>query len=238
MSMFETLFFLHDTASDFLAKYLFTVKRSILAIAHLSLFVFLFPEFHKSMGQLAFTLLLGLLFLSPLSKIFRVRLLFQLMALRREMGILMAYVATVHGLGYALNPLWFSVYIAPHWWMNILSIEPRFLFGLVAYGLTLPLLLTSNTVAQQILGGQNWKNVHRLVYGVFIFAVLHRFLLRGSGGEYKIEDFLQALFMIAAYVLVKVLAWKNFFPPLVRLIERVAGRYQIYTAERKARLSL
>lgn len=231
--MLATLFFLHDSTSHFLTKHFLAMKRFLLIVAHLSLFGFFFPQLHRSLGQLAFGLLLFILFLSPLSKILRMRLLLQVMGLRRELGICMGYAAIVHGLSYLTNPLWFSLYIAPFWRSNPLTIWPPILFGLIAYFLTIPLLFTSNQWAQGLLGGKNWKLLHRLVYVLFFFAVLHFALIRGKNG---VSDYWQIGLLLTAYALVKLLAWKNILPPFVWLIETIARRYQTYTVERKAEL--
>lgn len=218
------LFWGHDMASTLLARYVVVVKRTLLGVAHLSLFGFLFPEFRQDFGELAATLLIGILFLSPLSRMFRMRLLLQLMGLRRELGILMGYLATVHGLGYVLDPDWFQFIFAPlgpeHFW----PIDPRYLFGVGAYALTLPLLFTSNGFAQRTLGGRHWKQLHRLVYGLFVFSIVHRYLIKEGETEYLV----QALLLLAAYVLAKLLAWNNFLPPLAAAIEAVALRYREY----------
>lgn len=227
-TILDFLFWCHDVASTFLAKYVMAVKNALLAVAHFSLLGFLFPEFRQDFGELAATLLIGILFLSPLSRIFRMRILLQLMGLRRELGILMGYLATVHGLGFVLDPDWFQYIFTPlgpeHFW----PIDPRYLFGLGAYALTLPLLLTSNAFAQRTLGGRRWKLLHRLVYGLFVFALIHRYLIKEGETTYLI----QAILLLAAYLFAKLLAWNNFLPPLATGIEAVALRYRTYLAEK------
>ena len=226
-------FRLHDLASDFLMKHLYGTKRFLLVVAHLSLFGFLLPDLRKDFGELAANLLIVILFLSPLSKIFRMRLLMQLMSLRRELGILMAYLATVHGLGYLLDPEWFAVYIAPYWRTDFLAIEPRLLFGMTAYTLTLPLLLTSNNLAMRFLGGKKWKMLHRLVYLLFIAAASHRFLTK-SIFAYDMFALFEAALLIGSYALAKLLAWKNFLAPLRDAITYVALRYKGYILKQKS----
>ena len=217
-------FRLHDVLSGFLARHLFGVKRTILVVAHLSLFGFFFPELRKDFGETSAHVLLVILFLSPLSKIFRTKLLLQMMSLRRELGILMAYLATVHGLGFMLDPQFVAA-------VSQMPSQPLFLvFGFSAYVLTLPLLLTSNNLAQKYLGGKKWKLLHRLVYLVFIFAVLHRMMVKGA----DTSAVAQSVILVSTYVLAKLLAWKNFLPPLVTGIEHVAGRYREYLQQQKA----
>ncbi|OGI14529.1 MAG: hypothetical protein A3E38_01585 [Candidatus Moranbacteria bacterium RIFCSPHIGHO2_12_FULL_54_9] len=219
-------FRLHDFASDIFAKHLFLIKRSLLIVAHLSLFGFLLPDLRTDFGQMAANVLIFILFLSPLSRIFRMRLLLQMMSIRRELGILMAYMATVHGLGYLLDPAWFAIYVGPYWRTDFFAIEPRFLFGMLAYALTLPLFLTSNNLAMRFLGGAKWKLLHRIVYAVFVAAIFHRFLIRGVRVSDNISGLIQAILLIAAYAFAKLLAWKNFLPPLREAIAYIAGRYR------------
>ncbi len=216
---------LHDLASGFLVRHVFSVKRGILVVAHVSLFGFLFPEMRKEFGELAANLLIIILFISPLSKIFRIRLFLQLMMLRRELGIMMGYLATVHGVGYLIDPDWYVFIVAPMLTGNIWGEDPRYVFGLLAYVLTLPLLLTSNALAQKYLGPK-WKMLHRTVYLMFAFAIIHRFLIKGAPAFVIFE----IIVLLGSYGLAKVLAWKNFLPPLVTAIRLIAEDYRRYKA--------
>ncbi len=212
---------LHDWVSDFLTRHVFSVKRGILVLAHLSLFGFLFPEMRKDFGELAANLLIVILFISPLSKIFRMRLLLQLMMLRRELGIMMGYLATVHGVGYLIDPDWYTFIVTPMFTGDIWGEDPRYTFGLLAYALTLPLLLTSNALAQKYMGAK-WKLLHRTVYLMFAFAIIHRFLMKGAPAFVIFE----IIVLLGAYGLAKALTWKNFLPPLVTAIRLVAEDYR------------
>lgn len=226
-------FDLHDFACDLLTRHLLSVKRILLIVAHLSLFGFLFPDLRKDFGSVAASVLIGILFLSPLSRIFRMRLLAQMMGIRREFGILMAYLATVHGLGYILDPAWFAVFIAPYRGTDIFAIETRFLFGIAAYALTLPLLLTSNNLALRFLGGKRWKLLHRSVYLLFIAAISHRFLIKGAS-EYDAIALAQSVLLVGSYAFIKLLAWKNFIVPLRDIIAHIGDRYRTYLLAKKA----
>lgn len=220
------LFFrLHDWASAFLAKHFFTVKKGLLLLAHASLFGFFFPELRSEFGEAGGNLLIGILFLSPLSKIFRIRLLQQLMGLRREFGIMFGYLVTVHGIGYLSDPLLGSI-AEGTLAANPFLFERAILFGLMAYVLTLPLLLTSNNLANRLLGGKNWKRLHRLVYLLALAAVVHRFMMNDMTNWALI----QMVFLITSYILAKLLAWRNFLPPLAKAIAFVSVRYQAYRA--------
>lgn len=221
------LFWCHDVASALLVKHLFTVKRLILVLAHLSLLGFFLPEMRKDFGSVALVVLLFLLFLSPVSRLFRMKLLLQVMALRREIGILMGYLATVHVVGYLIDPDWFDFLITPYWPNDVLSIDVRYQLGFLAYFLTLPLLFTSNTWANRVLGGKNWKRLHRLAYPMLLLTLFHKFL---RSGEVQTLDMLVPTAIFIFYMVVKFLAEKNFLSPLEKLISFVAVRYQEYRA--------
>lgn len=219
--MLRISFRLHDTVSNFLAAHFFRIKTALLVLAHLTLFGFFFPDLRSDFGEAGGNLLIVILFLSPLSKIFRIRLLQQLMGLRRELGILFGYLVTVHGVGYLIDPS-FHVVLGQYLPWEPLSLEAPFIFGLLAYLLTLPLLFTSNNLANRLLGGRNWKLLHRTIYLMALMAVLHRFMMKGMTDWALI----QMIFLIAMYVLAKLLAWRNFLTPLVRLNRWVAEEYQ------------
>ena len=220
--LLQMSFRIHDALCEWLGRYYFQVKRGLLVVAHLSLFGFFFPDLRHQFGELSGNLLIAILFLSPLSKIFRVRLLQQFMGLRRELGILFGYLASVHGIGYLTDPLMTPYFLEQvnstvlGWW------ERPLLFGFLAFMLTLPLLFTSNNLANRLLGGRNWKWLHRTVYIMALFAVIHRFLINGL----SIQALIEMIILVTAYILAKILAWRNFLSPLVRINSWIAGEYQ------------
>lgn len=235
MTVPSLIFRYHDEASAFLVKHLFFLKKIILVSAHLSLLLVFLPEVRKDMGSFALALLIGILFLSPLSKLFRTRLLLQLMSLRREIGIMMAYAASVHALGYFFDPDWADFFNQSYLSGDIFSTNIRYVFGFFAYILTLPLLLTSNTLAHRLLGGKNWKRLHMLVYPLFALVLFHKFLRPGT---MHIADIVAPTFVLLIYVFIKVLAWKNFLTPLQKSIDEVARQYREYAAVQKNQNSL
>lgn len=227
-------FRLHDWASITLAQHFVLMKKVLLVVAHLSLFGFLFPELRRNFGSAAEIILLGILFLSPLSRILGMRLFLQLAGLRREFGIMMGYLALVHGLGYLIDPDWSSSLIALFQEVGIAKESAPYFFGLLAFWLTLPLLLTSNSWAQRTLGGIRWKRLHRLVYVILPLVLLHHFSI---GHGFSTWGVMQAVFFTALYGMLKVLAWKNVLPPLRLGIEAVSARYRAYTLESKSGIS-
>lgn len=221
----NVVFLLHDTVSRFLVSRLVLVRKGILAIAILSLVGIFLPEFRKLFGNAAAVLFYALLFLSPLAKITRMRLLLQGMSIRREIGILMGVFAIVHVTGYFLDPIWVSTFIAPYSWREPFSFGPLVLLGIVSLALVLPLLLTSNDFSVRLFGGRNWKRVHWLVYPAFVAITFH-WMFRRS--EWSLSGFLTGCAIVAMYVLLKLLARRNFIAPLRVAIDAVASQYGSY----------
>ena len=89
--------------------------------------------------------------------------------------------------------------------------------------------ILSNNLAQKYLGGKKWKWLHRSVYIMFVFAILHRFFIKtGNDGQVTFA-FVESFILVGSYVFLKLLAWKNFLAPLrwvVNYIEGIHGEYQ------------
>ncbi|MEI8104208.1 MAG: ferric reductase-like transmembrane domain-containing protein [Candidatus Moraniibacteriota bacterium] len=216
----------HDLLTDFLVRYMVTLKRLILVGAHLLIAGVFFPELRLQYGSLAFNVLLALLFLSPIAKILRMRLLLIAMGYRRQIGILMAYLAIVHSVGYLIDPAWFDVFLRPYLTSNIWRMQPQFLGGVIALVFTLPLLFTSNNLSTQVLG-KNWKRVHFLVYPLFVSATVHKFT--AARGFENTSSLVDAALLIALYILLKWWAYRG-LPELVgRIPEMIALKYREYS---------
>ncbi|MEK7182041.1 MAG: hypothetical protein AAB708_02855, partial [Patescibacteria group bacterium] len=71
-----------------------------------------------------------------------------------------------------------------------------------------------------------WKNLHTIVYLMFIFAIFHRFLVEIGRGELEGMAYIKIALVLGAYVLLKILAWKNFITPLREVSLAVAERYK------------
>jgi len=232
-SSFSDLFFdfcfqMHDSVSNFIAENFLLIKRVILIVAYLSLFFILFPEMRRGFGSLAEGMLLGILFLSPLSKIFRMKILAQLMGLRREFGILMGCFALVHGVAYFIDPTSFSLNISPYLNAQFFSMQPLYYFGILTLLITLPLFLTSNNLSLRFLGGKRWKLLHRSAYALLLIMLLHILFLRSMRRGYSFGELISPASIVLGYVLLKVLAWKNFLPFLRNAITSVSLRYTQY----------
>jgi DMSO/TMAO reductase YedYZ heme-binding membrane subunit len=228
MAILFFAFAAHDSALSFLVPRVKAIKTLILIVAHISLFGVFFPELRKDFGELAGNVLIAILFLSPISAITCVPIFRVAMGFRREAGILMAYLATVHGAGYFLDPIYFDADILLYLGPDFFAIEPRLLLGIVGVVLTFPLLLTSNTLMQRKLGGRNWKRLHSLVYPIFVFVLLHRF--SGGASDGIPSKAFEALFLLGSYAFLKYLVWRKesfaFFRKPMKMIGEQYGKYQ------------
>lgn len=218
-------FRLHDALLGLLSRHVRALKTVILIVAHMSLLGFLFPDLRKDFGEMALNVLILVLILSPLAAITRMPLLRVAMGFRRELGILMGYLAAVHGLGYVVDPVFFEFSVAPYLPRDMLSIEPFLLFGMAALLLTLPLLLTANAFMLRKLGGVRWKRLHALVYPMFILVVLHRFAVSGGVSD-GFGNALGAVILLGGYSFLKFLAWKpESFDALRRTVDGIGREY-------------
>lgn len=219
-TLFRLLFRAHDGITKFFRRYYRQIKMGILLIAHAGLFGFFFPDLRNSFGEWSRNLLVAILFLSPMARIFPIPLFQLLMGMRRELGIFFAYLATVHGVGYLIDPLWFPLPFATYL-VSPLRIEPMLLLGVASYILTLPLLATSNALSIRLLK-RKWGALHRVVYAVFVFGMIHAFAIRQS------SDIWEALLVLGTYVTLKILAqYPNIVPisSIRKLTGEAYGRY-------------
>lgn len=215
--LLRPFFWAHEGVTKLLRQYYRQIKIALLLIAHASLFGLFFPELRNSFGELSRNLLVLILFVSPLARIFPISFFQLLLGMRRELGILFAYLATVHGVGYLMDPMWFplswSTYFA-----SPLRIEPILLLGVVSYILTLPLLATSNALSLRLLK-RRWVTLHRIVYAVFVFGMIHAFAIRYASGIWD------AIFVISIYIALKALARYPHVAPIVRVRKFVGEAY-------------
>ena len=223
-------FWAHESVTKLVRRYYREIKIALLLIAHASLFGLFFPELRNSFGEWSRNILVLILFVSPLARIFPISFFQLLLGMRRELGILFAYLATVHGIGYLTDPLWFPLSFAMYL-ASPLRIEPVLLFGVVSYILTLPLLVTSNAISLRLLK-RKWVTLHRIVYAVFVFGMIHAFAIRRASGIWD------AVLVISVYVALKALARYPHVAPIVwvrRFVGDAYGRY-MQADEQRTRL--
>ncbi len=117
------------------------------------------------LGLTALWLLLITLAMTPLK---RLSGWYGWLAVRRQLGLWCFAYAVAHVLGYFAFLLGFD--------LSRLLVElykrPYIIFGAVAFCGLLLLALTSNQISMRRLG-RRWKVLHRAVYGVLFFVLLH-----------------------------------------------------------------
>lgn len=127
-------------------------------------------------GEWAIRILILCLALTPVRYLFNWPYAWRL---RRMTGLYALFYASLHFLV-------FLVFILNWDWSALLteiSDRPYITIGFAAFVLMLPLGLTSFNAAQRKLG-RRWKHLHRSVYLINIFAVLHViWIVRSSFGE-------------------------------------------------------
>ena len=87
---------------------------------------------------------------------------------RRMLGLFVFFYATIHMFTYIGLDYWFD-------WKPIINdvIKKKYIFvGFLAWLLLIPLAATSSQKMIKLLK-KNWKRVHRLIYIIAIFGILH-----------------------------------------------------------------
>lgn len=119
----------------------------------------------KSTGYWSLLMLLITLSLSPIHLLSGLAWPLQF---RRLLGLFMFFYACLHVITY----LWLDYHFN---WFDIsqdIIKHPYVLIGLSAFILTLPLAITSNQAMMRLLR-QRWKQLHKSIYLIAIFGVVH-----------------------------------------------------------------
>jgi sulfoxide reductase heme-binding subunit YedZ len=121
------------------------------------------------LGIWALQLLVAGLAVTPIRNLFNVNLI----KFRRAIGLLAFFYAVAH----------FSIYLWldqqwnwPEIWRDLTK-RPYIIFGMLAVLGMVPLALTSNDWSIRKIGPLRWRQWHKLVYPVSVFAALHYLLL-------------------------------------------------------------
>jgi methionine sulfoxide reductase heme-binding subunit len=122
-----------------------------------------------STGFWSLTILLVLLFLTPMRQIFKLN---KQIRLRRMLGLFVFFYAFLHVLTY----LWLDYDFNYDEIAKDVIKHPRILVGFVAFILLIPLAATSNNASIKRLGA-GWVKLHSLVYLFAILAVTHFWML-------------------------------------------------------------
>jgi sulfoxide reductase heme-binding subunit YedZ len=92
-----------------------------------------------------------------------------LLRLRRMLGLFTFFYAALHFASYVWLDQFFD------WaaiWKDIVK-RPFITVGFASFLLLIPLAATSNNAMIKRLGGRLWQKLHRTVYAIAVFAVLH-----------------------------------------------------------------
>lgn len=159
---------------------------------------------HRS-GDWALRLLLATLALTPLRQLSSVA---EFVRLRRMLGLFAFFYASLH----------FAVYLFVDlggFWRQIFSDifkRPFITVGFLAWLLLVPLALTSTRGMMRRLG-RHWSRLHKLVYPIGLFAVLHYVWLVKSGQKIAVRE---PLIYFAIYLLLMALRlpWRRWLAAL------------------------
>jgi sulfoxide reductase heme-binding subunit YedZ len=100
--------------------------------------------------------------------------------LRRMLGLFCFFYATMHFLIW----LWLDHdFTFGAMWQDVLE-RPYITFGFIAFVCLVPLAITSNRWAQQLLG-RRWRQLHLLVYAIAILAILHYWWHKAGKSDYE-----------------------------------------------------
>ncbi|MDG1708011.1 MAG: sulfoxide reductase heme-binding subunit YedZ [Emcibacteraceae bacterium] len=119
-------------------------------------------------GDWTIRFLLLTLTVTPLAKITKWRIL----KYRRAIGLYAFYYGLLHFLNYMVLDYFFD-------WQLILEDifkRPAITFGMLGFTLLIPLAITSFKRLIKKLG-KNWQKLHRLIYVITIFAVVHNYMM-------------------------------------------------------------
>ena len=119
-----------------------------------------------STGTWTLVLLLGMLAITPLRRLLRQA---WLGCFRRPIGLFAFFYASLHFTTY----IWLDKFFDFGEMMKDVTRRPFITAGFFAFGLLIPLAVTSTTGAVRRLGLENWQRLHRLVYISAASAVLH-----------------------------------------------------------------
>ncbi len=118
----------------------------------------------REYGAMALKLLIAGLLVSPLRKYTGLNLL----KFRRAIGVTAFFLVLAHFTVWAV----LDVGTFARVWADIVK-RPYVTFGMGAFVLLFPLVLTSNNWALRKLGGMNWRKLHKLTYPAAILAGVH-----------------------------------------------------------------
>ena len=132
---------------------------------------------NRSTGDWTLRCLCLVLAVTPLRHVLRTP---ELIRFRRSLGLAAFGYACLHLLCYA----WFDQSFDIDEIAKDLVKRPFIWLGMLGFVLMLPLALTSSNAAVRWLGGKRWQYLHRLVYALLVFALLHFYWMRAGKNNF------------------------------------------------------
>lgn len=129
----------------------------------------------------------------------------QIIRFRRMMGLFVFFYAVLHMLLY----LWLDQFF--DWseiWKDIIK-RPFITIGFISFVLLLPLALTSTNAMMKRLGGQRWKQLHKLTYPLAGLACLHFLML------VKADITEPLIYIVILALLMAVRIYRSYLKPMV-----------------------
>lgn len=143
----------------------------------------------RSSGDWTLRLLCLVLAVTPLRHVTRTP---ELIRFRRSIGLATFVYACLHLLCYA----WFDQNFEINEIAKDLVKRPFIWLGMLGFVFMLPLALTSSNSAVRWLGGKRWQYLHRLVYALPVFALLHFYWMRAGKNNFDEVYVYAAVFMV------------------------------------------
>jgi sulfoxide reductase heme-binding subunit YedZ len=131
----------------------------------------------RSTGDWTLRFLVLVLAVTPLRLITRTP---ELIRFRRSIGLAAFFYGCVHLLCYA----WFDQNLDLADIAKDLVKRPFIWLGMLCFVLMLPLAMTSSNAAIRWLGGKRWQQLHKLVYVLPLFALLHFYWMRAGKNNF------------------------------------------------------
>lgn len=184
------------------SSYIKSIKLLLLILSLSSLIILAFPrELFRNFWEYAWYILLATMLVRPLRDIFPKFFLFSfIFKFRRELWILVWVFALAHVIWYFIDNMTYfnytKTYIDLFFDKSIWDYAWFMFWGMLWFLISIPLLLTSNWLSTSILW-KKWKILQRLSYFMFLFVVIHIYLIKWE---------IQPLIVFALWITVYIIA--------------------------------
>jgi len=166
--------------------------------------------FLRTTGVLTLVFLIVTLAVTPLRKTFGWN---SLIKYRRMLGLFSFFYASIHLITYSI----FDESLDVRAIIVDIGQRPFIAIGMIAFGLLIPLAITSTNGWVKRLGGKNWSRLHKLRYLIGILGVVHFWMIVKSDIFYPVI-FGIVVAVLLGYRLVSKLSAKT-KPVVTRAVE-------------------